>query len=248
MDLRLTDISAPANERWVSADLTDFAQVYRALEGVEAVIHLGAVTMRTPRDDAESDQVDASERAMLMVNTESTYNILEAARRHGVRRVVYVSSLTVVLGDKHREHYGVETPIRPAGVYACSKLFGEQLAEMYWRRHGLSTICLRLGQPFPIDHLELDESWKINKRARSVFVEIGDVARAVEAAVTTPVEFGVFPVVSASDNQRVDLEAMATIGYVPRAYLSDSGLEFYENGSFPRAADSVVTHNPGEVP
>lgn len=247
MDLRLTDLSVPEDNRWVAADLTEFDQVYRAMEGVDAVIHLAVVTNGPSGGEFAPEEVNASERAIVRVNTESTYNILEAARRRGVRRVVYVSSLTVLLGDRHRAHYGTETPVLPTGLYAVSKLFGEQVSEVYWRMHGVSTICLRLGQPFPITHPELDDIWKTNKRARSMFIEVGDVARAIECAVMTPVAFGVFPVVSASDNQRVDLKSVESIGYVPQAYLSDSGLEFFENGSFPRVDDSVVTHNLGEV-
>lgn len=247
MDLRLTDLSVPEDDRWIAADLTDFAQVYRAMEGVDAVIHLAVLTNREGGGSIAPDEGNAHEQAMLRVNTESAYNILEAARRHGIRRVVYVSSLTVLLGDRHRAHYGLETPVLPTGIYACTKLFGEQLSEMYWRKHSVSTICLRLGQPFPINNKELDDVWINNKRSRSICVEIGDVARAIECAVTTSVAFGVFPVVSASDNQRVDLESIAAIGYVPRAYLADSGLAYFENGSFPRSENPVVTHNPGEV-
>lgn len=249
MDLRLTDLAVPEGDsRAFAADLTDFTQAYRALEGVDTVIHLAMAPAEAPPTSFSDDEADPSDALRLQVNVGATYNLLEAARRRKLRRVVYVSSMTILLGNKHSPRYGPETPVEPTNLYACTKLFGEQLARVYWRRHGLSTICLRLGQPFPIGNTAFDELWSTNKRSRSIYAEIGDVARAIECAVTTEVEFGVFPVVSASDNPRVDLSATSLINYVPRAYLSDKGLSYHEDGLFPEVTGPLVTHNPGELP
>lgn len=249
MDLRLTDLRVPTGDsRAFAADLTDFSAAYRALEGVEAVIHLAMAPSSDEMVEYGGEEPDPGDEARLKVNVGATYNIFEAARRRKLRRVVYASSMTVQLGNKHASFYGPETPVEPVNLYACTKLFGEQLARVYWRRHGLSTICLRLGQPFPIGNPEFDELWTTNKRSRSIFAEIGDVARAVECAVETSLGFGVFPVVSASDNPRVDLSAARQIDYVPRAFLSDSGLTFHDDGRFPRVEGPLVTHNPGELP
>lgn len=248
MDLRLTDLRVPSGDgRAFAADLTDFAQTYRALEGVDSVIHLAMAPGEGGRVDYSEEEADPADVQRLQVNVGATYNLLEAARRRNMRRVVYVSSMTILLGNKHSPSYGTDTPVEPTNLYACTKLFGEQLARVYWRKHGLSTICLRLGQPFPIGNAEFDRQWSTNKRSRSIYAEIGDVARAVECAVTTKLEFGVFPVVSASDNPRVDLSATRAIDYVPRAYLSDAGLSYHEDGCFPPATGPLVTHNPGEL-
>jgi len=248
MDLRLTDLHVPEGDtRAFAADLTDFAQAYRALEGVDSVIHLAMAPGDGPNMEYLEDEANPADLQRLQVNVGATYNILEAARRRKLRRVVYVSSMTILLGNKHSATYSADTPVEPTNLYACTKLFGEQLARVYWRRHGLSTICLRLGQPFPIGNAEFDKQWSTNKRSRSIYAEMGDVARAVECAVTTLVEFGVFPVVSASDNPRVDLSTTRLIEYVPRAYLSDAGLSFHDDGCFPPATGPLVTHNPGEL-
>lgn len=247
MDLRLTDLVVPEGDaRHAPADLTDFATVLRLMEGIDVVVHLAMAAVPERPPCFLPDEPDPDELLRLRVNTGTIYNVLEAARRCGVKRVVYMSSFTVYLGNKHRTRYDAATPLEPTNLYACTKLFGENLAGVYWRKHGLSVICLRLGQPFPIGHEFYDDLWKTNKRSRSIFVEMSDVARAVECAVRTEVGFGIYPIVSASDNLRVDLDAAREIGYIPRAYLSDAGLSRIDDGNFP-AAGPVVTHNPGET-
>ncbi len=246
MDLRLTDLfSSSSDTRYIPGNLTDFSQVYELLDGMDAVIHLAMAAMQNSAPPLGS--TNPSEELAIKVNMGGTYHILEAARQRGIRRVVYASSLTIHLGNKHRPIYDSQTPIEPANFYSCTKLFGEQLARVYFRNHGVSTICLRIGQPFPIGHKSLDNLWRKNKRARSHFVEIGDIARGLACGVRTDIPFGVFNLVSASDNQRFDLEETRQIGYVPRAYLSEKGVEFFEDGRFPPPSGPVVTHNPGEL-
>jgi len=247
MDLRLTDLSPQSDDpRYVPGDLMDFQAVLGLLEGVDAVVHLAMADPHSVGSE-NPEAPNARDELLMRVNMGTTYNILEAARQCGVGRVVYASSLTVHLGNKHRESYHSTTPLEPNSLYACTKLFGEQLARVYWLQHGVSTICLRIGQPFPIGNQTYDDLWRTNKRARSNFVEIRDVARALACGVHTEESFGLFNVVSASDNQRFDLSETRQIGYVPRAYLDDEGLRFFEEGNFPPPTGPVVTHNPGEA-
>lgn len=246
MDLRLTDlVPVPGDSRYRAGDLTDFAQAYDLMEGIDTVIHLAMASDVSPDPEQTPGKVDPVAERRIKVNIGATYHILEAAKQRGVRRVVYASSLTIHLGNKHRKRYDSSTPPEPSGFYACTKLFGENLSRVYWRNHSLSTICLRIGQPTPIGH-EFDELWRTNKRARSHFVEIHDVARGLACGVHTEVPFGIFNLVSASDNPRFDLSESRRIGYVPRAYLSDQGLQYFENGDFPTPPSHVVTYNPGE--
>lgn len=244
-ELTLTDFRAPTDGTpIVVADLMDYAQVDKLMKGIDAVVHLAVVTGGTGPDDPE--KIDPIDQKMLSVNTTSVFHVLEAARKNGVKRVVYASSLTILLGDRFRPRYDSTTPLYPTNLYACTKLFGEQLARVTWQKHGLSTICLRIGQPSPVGH-EFDEIWRTNKRSRSWFVEISDVAWGITCALRTSTQFGVYNLVSASDNPRMDWqETAAAIGYTPRAYYSDNGLSFHENGDFPPHDGSVITHNPGE--
>ncbi len=246
-DLTLTDYRTPADEtKVIVADLMDYAQVERLMQGIDAVVHLAVVTGEGHGDTDVPGEIDPVDQRMLSVNTTSTFHVLEAARRNGVKRVIYASSLTILLGNKHRPAYDASTPLHPTNLYACTKLFGEQLAAVAWEKYGLSTICLRIGQPTPVDH-PFDLNWQTNKRSRSWFVDVNDVAWGITCALRATTAFGVYNLVSASDNPRVDWRPAAkAIGYTPKAYFSDSGLSFHEDGDFPPHDGSVVTHNPGE--
>jgi hypothetical protein len=228
------------------ADITDFAQVLPLMEEMDAVVHMAAASGWALDQSHDPASVSEFDRLTLRVNVEGTFNIFEAARRAGVRRVVYTSSMTTIYGDRHRPRYDETTPPDPTNLYACTKIFGENLARTYWRNHGLSAISLRVGQPFPIGY-ELDDIWWTNVRARSIFVAVEDVLLAVRCALKTEVQHGVYPVISASDNQRFDITLSQEIGYRPRAYLSSEGLCWLEEGCAPPASGPVVTHNPEDL-
>ena len=82
--LRLSDVKTPpdvaAEEIFVPADLADMAQVERAVAGVDAIVHLGGFSVEGPWE------------TILSANIVGCYNLFEAARRHGVKRVVFASS------------------------------------------------------------------------------------------------------------------------------------------------------------
>ena len=144
-ELRLTDrheLEEPpsGSETFVAAELTDPAAVDRAMEGVEAVVHLAA----------EPGELAFGE--LLGSNFTGTFNVFDAARRAGVRRVVFASSNHATGFYPAGERLTGVEPVRPDGLYGVSKVFGEALARMYCDRFGLEAICLRIGafQPRPL--------------------------------------------------------------------------------------------------
>lgn len=234
--LVLTDLPSSSGEEtaegYLPADLMDFAQVVPLMEGVDMVVHLAVVAGVLYEDRAEPGplEVDSFEEAVLRINPMTTYHVFEAARRAGVRRIIYGSSLTIQLGDLNTPHFSESGPAEPQSVYACSKLLGENLARLYHRLHGMETLSLRIGQPFPLVP-RLDLGWRHNFRARSVSVAVEDIAGAIAAAISSPIPHGVFNVVSESDNPRVDLEGARKMGYQPRYKFSGDGLSQREDGN-----------------
>lgn len=196
-ELRLSDIEDVADlapgETFVRADLTDFDAVLRAVEGVDAVVHLGAVPNEFAFD------------VIAGPNLHGAYHVLEACRRHGVRRLVYASS------NHATGMYPVGEPLdgsvapRPDGLYGASKVFGEALARMYVDRFGLSAVCLRIGsfKPQPEEEREL-----------STWLSHADGVRLVQAALTADVDFAI--VYGASANTRRWWPADTLIGFVPQ--------------------------------
>ena len=135
--LRLSDIApldpARAGEEIVPADLTDLAEVEAVMQGVDCVIHLGAFVGENTWEK------------ILPNNVVGTWNVFEAARRQGVRRVIYASSHHVV-GFYRRARFIDQTVVpRPDSVYGVSKVFGEAVGRLFADKHGLSVACLRIG-------------------------------------------------------------------------------------------------------
>lgn len=219
-----TDLAKSNIPNYVQADLTDFEATLRLMQGIDAVVHLAVATGEGRSNTNPPHILDPVDVRMLAVNPMSVHHVLEAAARAGVQRVVYISSLTIVLSDVEKASYPADMPPEPTGLYACTKLFGEQLAWVKWKRNGLSTICLRIGQPTPVD-VSMDHLWKANRRARSFRVHMVDLIAGIETALQTPTAYGVYNIVSSSDNQRVDITpARRDLGYTPRAFFGDNFL------------------------
>jgi uronate dehydrogenase len=147
--MRLTDIApldpARDGEEIMRADLTDLAHLEAAMQGIDCVVHLGAI----PGEDTWDK--------ILPNNVVGTWNVFEAARRQGVRRVVYASSHHAV-GFYRRARPIDQTVVpRPDGVYGVSKVFGEATGRLFADKHGLSVACLRIGafQEKPADRRQL---------------------------------------------------------------------------------------------
>jgi uronate dehydrogenase len=139
--LRSSDIRtfgpALAGETIVPADLSDAAAVDALVAGCGAIVHFGAVSVE-----------DSFER-ILSSNVVGTHNVFEAARRHGIRRVVYASSIHVVGYYPTTERIDADAPPRPDSYYGVSKVFGEALARLYVEKEGFEVACLRIGVALP---------------------------------------------------------------------------------------------------
>ncbi|GGQ24936.1 NAD-dependent epimerase/dehydratase family protein [Streptomyces roseolilacinus] len=200
-ELRLLDV-APVEGApdAITADLADREALREAVRGVDAIIHLAGISLEAPFDK------------ILRANVEGTYNLYEAAREEGVRRIVFASSNHAV-GFTPRPRAGdplipVHTPRRPDTFYGLSKCFGEDLAQLYWDLHGLETVSVRIGSCFP-------EPTSV--RMLSVWLSPGDAARLFHAALTAE-EVGHTVVYGSSANTRLwwDLSSARALGYEPR--------------------------------
>ena len=192
--------------RWLSredADVTDLAALEAAFEGADAVVHLAA----TADAYAGWEEVHAP-------NVIGSYNAYEAARRAGVRRVVYASSnhaMGMYMRDDDRfadpdqpVQVGTDAPVRPDGLYGASKVWGEALGRFYAEEHGLEVVCLRIGWVPDDDVPDADigmrrEPPDVARRAPGMWLSHRDCATLIEAALTAKVRFAI--VNGVSDNR-----------------------------------------------
>jgi nucleoside-diphosphate-sugar epimerase len=138
---RVLDIGAPADPPpdYHPANLLDLAALRAALQDIEVVVHLGAIDRSFATDDA----------ATMQVNALGTWNLFEASRLAGVRRVVHCSSssatgLDVSNPDMPPHYLPIDEahPARPTDAYGLSKLCGERIAEAFSRR-GMQVVVIR---------------------------------------------------------------------------------------------------------
>ncbi|MEE1783153.1 NAD(P)-dependent oxidoreductase [Streptomyces sp. SP17BM10] len=198
--LRLLDVmplEPGEGEEAVQASVTDADAMRAACEGVDAVIHLGGISLEAPWE------------RILHVNIHGTYTVFEAARRAGVPRVVFASSNHVV-GYRTPAEYPLtaDTPPLPDTYYGVSKATGEALGALYHHRYGLDVICVRIMTCF---------AEPPNPRALSTWLSPDDCARLLEAclAVEKP---GYRIVHGVSANTRggwVSLDEARALGYAP---------------------------------
>jgi uronate dehydrogenase len=147
--VRLSDRAAldPAGpgEEVMLADLADLAACEAICEGVDGIIHLGG------------QGVEADWETVLQANIVGCYNLFEAARRQGVRRVVFATTNHVIGFYRRTQRIDHNVPPRPDSRYGVSKAFGEALGRLYADKHGLGVLNIRIGNygDCPLDRRRL---------------------------------------------------------------------------------------------
>jgi uronate dehydrogenase len=220
--VRLSDIAPlgelASHEEGASVDLADRDTVHALLEGVDAVVHLGGISVEAPFDD------------LLESNIRGLYNLYSAAQKQGVKRVVYASSNHAVGFHSVTSVLDVDAPLRPDCLYGVTKCFGEALSRYYFDRFGLETVCLRIGSSFDVPK---------NPRMLVTYLSYRDFIELVRCSLFTnrvghAIAYGV------SDNRIkwVDNTKSAFLGFRPQ----DSSVEFEH--LFPAGAPTTGLDDP----
>jgi len=143
-DVRTLDRMAQGKEKTsmevehLPGDLRDINTVRRAVQGMDAVLHLGALS---------SDRAGPAED-VLTVNVQGTWNVLMACVEVGVERMVYFSSVNAlgcVGGHRPAAYLPIDDayPRHPMSPYQLSKHLSEEACRSFTNKHGLVTVCLR---------------------------------------------------------------------------------------------------------
>ena len=156
---------AQTHEELVSCDLGNFDAMLALVDGVDAIVHLGGMS------------IDGPFEPILNANIRGVYNLYEAVRIKGVKRVLFASSNHVVGFQKQADQLDATAAMRPDGNYGVSKAFGELLSRFYFDRYGVETVCMRIGSSFPkaLDH-----------RMLSTWLSYDDLTELIRCALFTP--------------------------------------------------------------
>jgi uronate dehydrogenase len=227
--LRLSDLqavdAAQAGEEVMLADLADAQAVDAMVQGVDAIVHFGGVSVEGPF------------APILQANILGVYNLYEAARKHGVKRVVFASSNHVTGFYGQGETITADHTPRPDSYYGVSKAFGEDLSRFYFDRYGIETACVRIGSSFPEPR---------DRRMLATWLSYDDLHRLITACLTTPV-MGHSIVFGMSDNAVTwwDNSRARHIGYHPQDSSDVFREAVYARTSAPDLNDPAVQFQGG---
>jgi uronate dehydrogenase len=224
-DIREAPEDLLPNETYVTADLAQMDQIAPLLEGAEIVVHFGAIVDEKPFEE------------LLGPNYIGAYNIWEAAHRHGVRRVVYASSIHAVGMAEVNSGADTDTPHRPDTFYGLAKCFAEDLGRMYWEKRGLEAVCLRILSCTPEPQ---------NVRALQTWLSYRDMVQLVQRAIDTPTTgFAVAYGVSANTRAPVSNHKVGFLGYKPQDNAEDWAEALFAKASTPDPQDLALTRVGG---
>jgi nucleoside-diphosphate-sugar epimerase len=199
--------------------------ILHALEGVDTVVHMAASRGRV------------SDETHMKANISGVYNLFEACRITGVKRIVAASTGAVVAGYEkddpikslvHNPDFEIPDPrpmittesaIRPTSMYSVSKMFAENLGRMYSEQHDMSVIFIRIGK------VEIDDV-PLNARNASVWCSHRDIIQMIDKAVHAPDDVKYAVVFACSNNPTLyrDIEyARDILGFVPQDSAADHG-------------------------
>ena len=168
--LRLTDIAPfpdplPEGASFVRADLNEGLALVRQAEGCAAILHFGGVSVERPYEE------------ILGPNLRGLYHVYEAARREGARVVFASSNHSIGFHERpqgNQAKLDFDCDFRPDGYYGLSKAYGELMGRMYWDKHGVENVNLRIGSCFPKP---------IDRRMLSTWLSYPDLTRLIERCV-----------------------------------------------------------------
>ncbi|MDO9433990.1 NAD(P)-dependent oxidoreductase [Hydrogenophaga sp.] len=227
--LRLSDLAdvgvAQPGEEVRLADLSNANEVNAMVDGCDAIVHLGGISVEAPF------------ASILQANIVGAVNLYEAARVHGVKRIVFASSNHVTGFYKQSETIHADHPPRPDGFYGLSKAFGEDLARLYFDRHGIETACVRIGSSFPEPK---------DRRMLATWLSFDDLHRLITACLSTPV-LGHSIIFGMSDNAVTwwDNSRARHVGYVPRDTSDVFREAVYARTSAPDLNDPAAIYQGG---
>lgn len=198
----LVDVAPQApHEQSFAFDVRDSDAVMKAMQGIDIVYHFGGIP------------IEGSWPEIRDVNIDGTFNIYEAARIAGVKRVVFASSNHAMGFYRRTTTVGQDEAPRPDSRYGVSKVFGEAIGRLYADKHGIETISLRIGQFRPLP---------TNRRMLSLWLSPADMARlAVSCLWPGELHFEVVYGVSANKCGWYDNVGASRIGYEPQDCAED---------------------------
>jgi len=196
--LRLSDkrpLKAPKGQTFVKADISKMADALKITKGVDAIVHLGGYSVEGPWE------------GILQANIIGCYNVFEAARRNGVKRILFPTSNHAVGFYRRDQTIDHRVYTKPDSRYGVSKVFGEALGSLYADKYGMEMFMMRIGN---VGHRPLD------KRRLSIWFSPRDLAQLVSIGIDKPgIKFEIVYGISGNKRRWYDNSNAERLGYFP---------------------------------
>ena len=192
----LRPIDKVAQETTMRADVSRLADALRITKGVHAVVHLAGYSVEGPWE------------GILSANIVGCYNVFEAARRNGVKRILFPTSNHATGFYRRDQTIDHRVYPKPDSRYGVSKVFGEALGSLYADKYGMEVFCMRIGNvnPAPID-----------KRRLSLWFSPRDLAQLVSIGIEHPdIRFEIVYGISGNKRAWYDNSNAYRLGYRPQ--------------------------------
>jgi uronate dehydrogenase len=198
--LRVSDLRSlkkiNKEEQFMRADISRMSDALRITKGVDAIVHLGGYSVEGPWE------------GILNANIIGCYNVFEAARRNGVKRILFPTS------NHATGFYPRSTTIdhrvypKPDSRYGVSKVFGEALGSLYADKYGMQFFMMRIGNVNAVP---------IDKRRLSILFTPRDLAQLVTIGIEHPdVRFEIVYGISGNKRAWYDNSNAFRLGYKPQ--------------------------------
>jgi uronate dehydrogenase len=197
--LRLSDkrpLKPAKGEKYMRADISKMADALRITKGVDAIVHLGGYSVEGPWE------------GILKANIVGCYNVFEAARRNGVKRILFPTSNHAVGFYRRDQTIDHRVYPKPDSRYGVSKVFGEALGSLYADKYGMEVFMMRIGNvnPRPLD-----------KRRLAIWFSPRDLAQLVSIGIERPdIRFEIVYGVSGNKRSWYDNSNAERLGYRPQ--------------------------------
>jgi uronate dehydrogenase len=195
-NLRLSDKRPIKAKNFVRADISRMADALKITKGVDAIVHLGGYSVEGPWE------------AILQANIVGCYNVFEAARRNGVKRILFPTSNHAVGFYRRDQTIDHKVYPKPDSRYGVSKVFGEALGSLYADKYGMEVFMMRIGNvgPKPLD-----------KRRLSIWFSPRDLAQLVSIGIDRPgIKFEIVYGISGNKRAWYDNSNAYRLGYKPQ--------------------------------
>lgn len=189
------------SEECMVGDISDMATVERAVDGVDAIIHLAAVATEDTWEE------------ILKGNIVGTWNVYEAAFRKGAKRIIFGSSNHAVGFYPRSQTIGVDVACRPDSRYGLSKCWGEDVGALYADKYGVKSLHIRIGNAFDLPG---------SARALAIWISARDLAQLVTIGLEHPdIHNTIVYGVSNNAASWYDNSAAYALGYKPQDRAED---------------------------